>query len=583
AYSLVGVLDSLAEPAVLDEVAGLAGAPIEPWDAVVCPSRAAESAFRRLLDEAWGPFAASLGGQVRSEVPTRVIPFGVDCEEFAETSETRAIRARVRRGLGIGEDDLALLLFGRFDYRDGRHPIAAYLAAEETAKRTNRRCFLIHAGRFPEAEIEREFRDAARAFAPAARCIFLDGDEPAVRGNVWFAADIFVALHDGVREMADAAVVTAMASGLPVVASDWGGLREAVRNGVEGFLAPTWLPEPGQGSDLALAPELDLVPEARAQAFAAQRGIVSQATAVDIRAAAEALAMLASNTDKRRALGEAARRRAWEVFDWTTIVAQHRALWRDLAELRVAPEGAPTYDIGVTRAPATSRGDPFARLADYPSHRIGAGTRLALAPGTDAARLERLARFAMNSFAASALPVPEELAAMIASLAEAGEATAAEIALRLPPEQQGLAGRGIAWLAKMGLLALGPADAEPEMDDRGVPPVDGQIAPSVDERMVPPVDGQTMTSPETAAATDRLVAEARAAKIRGDVNGAAALWRIILVSAPAHVEANLRLGEILAGAGDTAAALDHFRRAAVADPASAPVHCAMGRALALQG
>lgn len=551
AYSLVGVLDSLAAPEVFDDAAGLAGAPIEPWDAVVCPSRAAKAAFHRMIE---------------TTVPTRVIPFGVECGEFAETSETRAIRGRVRRGLGIGEDDPALLLFGRFDYRDGRHPVAAYLAAEEAAKRTNRRCFLIHAGRFASAEIEREYREAARALAPSARCIFLDGEEPAVRGNVWFAADVFVALYDGAREMADGSVLSAMASGLPVLASDWGGLGEAVRDGVEGFLAPTWLPEPGQGSDLALAPELDLVPEARAQAFAAQSGIVSQVTAVDVRAAADALTALVSDADKRRALGEAARTRAREVFDWKPIVARHRALWGEIAELRASPPERPEGRHAPASS-ATDRGDPFARLADYPSHRIGAGTRVALPPEADAARLDRLARFAMNSFAAPALPAPEETAAMIASLAQAGDATAAELALRLPPGRQGLAGRGIAWLAKMGLVALSAGEAEPEAEARAGPP---EAAP-------------TAAPLETAGETQRLMAEADAAERQGDVNAAAALLRDVLAWAPDHVEANLRLGEILAGAGEAAAALEHFRRAAVADPASAPVHCAVGRALALQG
>jgi glycosyltransferase involved in cell wall biosynthesis/Flp pilus assembly protein TadD len=576
AYSLVGVLDSLADPAIFDETAALAGAPVEPWDAVVCPSRAAEAAFRRLAGTA---------------VPTRVVPFGVECDDFADSAEVRAIRGRVRRGLGIGDDDPAFLLFGRFDYRDGRHPLAAYLAVEEAAKRTNRRCFLIHAGRFPSGEIEREIREAARAFAPSARCIFLDGDEPAVRGNVWFAADVFVALYDGARETADSSVLSAMAAGLPVLASDWGGLREAVRDGVEGFLAPAWLPEPGQGTDLALAPELDLMPEARAQAFAAQSGIVSQVTAVDVRAAAEALAVLASDADRRRALGEAARRRAREVFDWTIIVARHQALWRELAELRAAPP-VPPAEPAAPASLASGRGDPFARLAEYPSHRLGAGTRVALAPEADAARLEKLAGFAMNRFAAPALPAYADMAAMIASLAgragesscegtptgvtrasdeapllgRAGEATAAELALRLPPERQGLAGRGIAWLAKMGLLALSPGE-EPAAEDRAVPPPDVSVT----------------APPETAVEAQRLVAEAHAAERRGDVNAAAALLRDILVGAPDHVEANLRLGEILAGAGDTAEALEHFRRAAVADPASAPVHCAIGRALALQG
>jgi glycosyltransferase involved in cell wall biosynthesis/tetratricopeptide (TPR) repeat protein len=560
AYSLVGVIEGLGAWATRDDLRGLLDAALAPWDALVCPSRAAEAAARRLCGDA---------------VSTRVIPFGVECDSYADTAEMRAVRGRVRRGLGIGDDDVALLLFGRFDYRAGRHPIATYRAAETAAKETERRVFLIHAGRFASAEVEREYRDAARALAPSARCIFLDGDEPAVRGNVWFAADVFLALDDGGADAADEALLTAMAAGLPVVASDWGGWREAVRDGVEGFLAPTWLPEPGQGTDLALAPELDLIPEARAGALAEQAGIVAQVTAVDARVAADALVRLVTDADRRRALGAAARARARAEFDWKAVVARHRALWRELADRRAGAAG--TRPEGRPRAAPEAFGDPFERLVDYPTHRIGAATRIALAAGAEACALEPLARHAMNGYAVSALPAATDMAAMLASLERSGEATAAELALRLPAERQGLASRGIAWLAKMGLVRLVPA---PAAESESLPAEEARVEPIADAASE---SERLASSPCFAGETENSAAEARAAERSGDVNRAAAFWREALALDADHVEANLRLGEILAGAGEGNEALDHFRRAAAADPSSAPAQSALGRALALAG
>lgn len=568
AYSLVGVIDAFTQATVLDDLAQVSVAPVEPWDAVVCSSRAVEAAVRRQLEEygEWLVARVGAGTGVRHAPTLRAIPTGVACDRFAETAETREIRGRVRRGLGIDGNDVAVLLYGRFGYRDRFHPLALYRAADEAARRSGKRLFLIHAGRFSAPAVERDFRDAARAFAPNARCIFLDGDDPAVRGNVWFAADVFVQPTDNVRDSSDAAILSAMAAGLPVVAADFGAARDRIGHGVEGILVPAWLPEPGQGADLALAPELALMPEAREQAFAAQCATASQATAVDVAALTDGLAALVVDEDRRRAMGAAARRRAREGFDWTRVIAQHRALWAELADRRVEP---PTrLSVHAVDEPAgAGYGDPFVLFAGHGSRHIGAATRVALSPGADAARLKALLAFPMNAFAADALPAPDELELMLIRLAEIGGATAADLAHALPPDRQGLAARGIGWLAKMGLVAL----ASDEAPAAEIPVAVGQLP---EERLATP-------GPE--GETQRLVAEAHAAERRGDVNAAAVLLRDILAGAPDHAEANLRLGEILAGAGDVDGALDHFRRAVVAAPAAVATYCALGRGLMLKG
>jgi tetratricopeptide (TPR) repeat protein len=162
------------------------------------------------------------------------------------------------------------------------------------------------------------------------------------------------------------------------------------------------------------------------------------------------------------------------------------------------------------------------------------------------------------------------MGAMLASLDRSGEATAAELALRLPADRQGLASRGIAWLAKMGLIALAPPPSNAEPIPEAEPVADAEI-------------GSYSSAPCLAGETEGFAAEARAAEGRGDVNRAVTLWREILALDPDHVEAHLRLGEVLAGAGKGEEARDHFRRAVAADPASAPAWCALGRALALAG
>ena len=59
------------------------------------------------------------------------------------------------------------------------------------------------------------------------------------RFQVWHAADLVVSLVDNIQETFGLVIVEAMASGLPVVATDWNGYRDLVVDGETGFLVPT--------------------------------------------------------------------------------------------------------------------------------------------------------------------------------------------------------------------------------------------------------------------------------------------------------------------------------------------------------
>jgi hypothetical protein len=112
-------------------------------------------------------------------------------------------------------------------------------------------------------------------------------------------------------------VLEAMASGLPVVASDWAGHREMIMHGQSGFLVPTLWNEPAATVASFLVPAFDEI----SSAYLARR------TVVDVNSLIGHLSVLVERADLRKELGAAGRKRAVECFDWTVIIGKFRAVW----------------------------------------------------------------------------------------------------------------------------------------------------------------------------------------------------------------------------------------------------------------
>ena len=74
------------------------------------------------------------------------------------------------------------------------------------------------------------------------------------------AADLAISLVDNSQETFGLAVAEAMASGLPVVASDWSGYRDLVRDGVDGFLIPSAWASSASSLSVSLRGRKQLVP-----------------------------------------------------------------------------------------------------------------------------------------------------------------------------------------------------------------------------------------------------------------------------------------------------------------------------------
>ncbi|MFQ5765621.1 MAG: tetratricopeptide repeat protein, partial [Rhodospirillales bacterium] len=556
-YSLCGVNHAIASDTIMDGLGELLTAPVQTWDAVICTSHAAKATIERLLDN-WGDYLnRRTGGRIKPAFQLPVIPLGVDCDAFAGGDQAAAERLAIRRGLGIGEDDVAVLFMGRLSFHAKAHPTPLYLSLEEAAKRGGKRLHLIQAGWFANEGIEREFREGVRAYAPSVNPIFLDGREPDVRFKVWFAADIFTSLSDNIQETFGMTPVEAMAAGLPAVVSDWDGYRDTVRPGVDGFTIPTWMPLPQSGGDLALAPESRIGGATPEGAFDQYLGHVSQFTAVDVAAAADAFATLAGDEALRRRMGEAGRRRARETFDWRVVVAAYQGLWRDLENIRNRDsEIAPAT---VDRPAVPLRDDPFSLFSAYPSGTIDGDTVVALteAEGGWGARLEAVGRRLMNIFAAGAMLGEDDQRAILGKLEKEGPLDVYGLAELLPDERRYMLTRTVAWLAKVGIDGLEPGKGRRKKGERGRA-----------------LDGRP---------TSAMVELGIAARARGAFGPATRYFERALENDPDDPVANNQLAELMAYAGRLADARQHFARAADKAPDYQPPHRNLGRVLFLEG
>lgn len=208
-----------------------------------------------------------------------VIYNGVDVDRFATTSETHA-REKLRERLGFGPDNLVLLQVARLD------PLKDHLTAVRTVARLvgqlpNVRLVLVGSGPEEErirAEIER------LGVQQQVQMLGLRNDIPQLLAG----SDIL--LLTSVSEGVPLTLIEGMAAGLPVVATDVGGVPEVVEDGQTGLLARA-------GDDESLA---------------------------------AAVSSLANNATLRQEMGSRGCRRALELFSEDAMHASYDRLYQEM-------------------------------------------------------------------------------------------------------------------------------------------------------------------------------------------------------------------------------------------------------------
>jgi glycosyltransferase involved in cell wall biosynthesis len=192
---------------------------------------AALAALNPLFDHLIAPsefIARKLRREGRGAVPTTVVPNGIDLERFAPPSP--AARRAARTSLGVPLEAFLVGVVARLEPEKGhRHLLAAWPSVAEAIPDA----WLVVAG---AGSLAASLRAQAHALPDGpGRRILLAGDRTDVPA---LTAAFDLAVLPSLREAQGIALLEAMASGVPVVASDVGGIPETVRHGRNGLLVP---------------------------------------------------------------------------------------------------------------------------------------------------------------------------------------------------------------------------------------------------------------------------------------------------------------------------------------------------------
>ncbi len=326
AFSICGVTHTTSGYRLPDPFVDLRLTPVEPWDGLICTAETVKTSLEYRLDATDEYLTRRFGGVTPARPQMPVIPLGVNIDEFQVTPRDRSI---LRAEIGAGDDDIVVSTLARLSPHYKFDPFPIYLAMEKAAQATGKTLHLLFSGFFLGDYADHVFRTGAAQLAPGVKVHFRKADDETTRREALAGSDIFVFAIDSIQETFGLAPIEAMAAGLPVIASDWNGMKDTVSADV-GFRIPTRSVRGDFSKTEALLNEVgydDMVPHMT---------LMSGMAEMNVPDFAEKIAVLATNDDLRASMGEAGRKRAAQIYDWSQIIPQYEAFWAELDSIRRA-------------------------------------------------------------------------------------------------------------------------------------------------------------------------------------------------------------------------------------------------------
>jgi len=412
-------------------------------DAIVCPSRAVQSAIQTFWDTYSEYLHQRFGAQFKCPVQLPIIPLGIDGERFATLTAPKN-RKEQRDKLGLSDDDIVLLWVGRLSLAIKAHPLAMFQAAERAAELSGAKVHLVMFGYFMPVENEAQFRQLAGDFCSKVKVTFVAGYDARFPDGLWAAGDIFLSLVDNIQESFGLTPLEAMAAGLPRVISDWNGYRDCVQDGEDGYLVPTTQPPPGNGRALS---ELLLSGRNMYGGYLSKSALT---IAVDQYFAAETIALLINDKEKRKMIADKARKRVLAEYNWKHLIPAYEALWNEMSSRRKAQAADNRPKLWPAAYPQVP--DPYTMYATYPSKALNKTDKLSVVASAN--EISKTLRHEVNVLALDLMATSEETTKLINHIANHNHSSIANIFNLFSSLEPERLWRTLAWLVKLGILRI---------------------------------------------------------------------------------------------------------------------------------
>ena len=286
-----------------------------PFDSIICTSSGVYKVIQNLNSLMSGSFQKKTGIFYKYKGQLKYLPLGIEVSDCNRISKSEA-----RRKLGLSNDKIIILYFGRFSLYDKADLYPLLLAFKEVLAQGENVTLLL-AGVNGQGNYGNKLKNIAKEMGILANVKFIFGVKD--KYPVYSAADIFVSPSDNIQESFGLTVLEAMASGLAPVISDWDGYKDLIIHNQSGFHVPTYWANCNIEEEYSFYTYLNL--------WQKEHLYLGQSVFVDIEKLTRYLMALVKDKNLRLEIAGNARKRAQDVYDWSVVIPAYENFWLELS------------------------------------------------------------------------------------------------------------------------------------------------------------------------------------------------------------------------------------------------------------